>query len=122
MTDEQAGGGASGGGHLGRRATDVPDAKARRLLLIGTFGNDLGAAQRRVLRRRAVGRAVLLAIVAGAGLSALNQWDRYQEGEMATRDWWRVGANFLVPFLVAIIAGIRGASSRARGGRRTTDH
>lgn len=122
MTDEQAGGDAAGAGPLKRRATDVPDAKARRLLLIGAFGSDLGAAQRRVVRRRAAWRAVLLAIVAGAGLTALHQWGRIQEGEMATRDWWRVAANFLVPLLVAIVAGLRGASSRARGGRRTTDH
>lgn len=78
-------------------------------------------AEGRRRRRRVLWRGVRVAAVVGTLLTLVNQAERLQAGEIEGWEWLRIAANYLTPFLVSTYSGWKGASARARGGRRTTD-
>lgn len=55
-------------------------------------------------------RAVRVSAVVGTILSVVNQGDRILSGALQGTGWLRVGFNYLVPFLVALYSGARGAA------------
>jgi len=56
-----------------------------------------------VLRGRTARTAAPIAAVVGTLLSAINQGNVVLDGDIGTGTWLRIGANYLIPFLVASI-------------------
>jgi hypothetical protein len=70
-------------------------------------------ALRYVLRREHLRRTLLIAAVVGTLLTAVNLLDVFLDGATTTTTWLKMGANYLVPFVVANLGLLSG---RARAG------
>lgn len=87
---------------------------ARRMLMIGQSSHPTeGERGRR--HRRVIWRGVRVAVLVGSLLTLVNQGDRLRDGEIQGWEWWRIAANYLIPFLVSTYSGWKGASGRAAG-------
>jgi len=63
-------------------------------------------ALRLLLQRRVLRRCVLTAIVVGTVLSLVNQLHVIAAGEGDTATWLRVGANYVIPFIVSNVGAL----------------
>jgi hypothetical protein len=70
----------------------------------------LAAATDRVI----LGRSIVMCLVVGAILTAINHGDQLIRGEFDSAMAWKVGLTFVVPFLVATISGAAAIHSRDR--------
>lgn len=73
---------------------------------------EIGAALRYCARREHLRRTLLIALVVGAILTAVNQLDVILAGGATTTTWVKSATNFVVPFVVSnlgLLAGRRGA-------------
>lgn len=66
-------------------------------------------AQRHLLRR-----TVMVALIVGVLLSAVNQATVFVDGEVTGATWLRIAANFVIPFLVSNVGALSAARSTPR--------
>lgn len=57
-------------------------------------------------RRSVVRRAVIMGLIVGHVLAAINHGDRIVSGTMSTGDWAKVALTFLVPYTVSTISSV----------------
>lgn len=59
-----------------------------------------------------VSNAVRIALFVGTVLNAINQGSAFIDGHAL--DWWRVGLNYLVPYLVSSYSAIKNEQARGK--------
>jgi hypothetical protein len=68
----------------------------------------LGAAVRYCARREHLRRTLVIALVVGLVLTAVNQLDVILSGEATTLTWIKSATNFVVPFIVSNLGLLSG--------------
>lgn len=58
------------------------------------------------LQRPQLHRTLVVAAVVGVLLSVVNQLDAFIEGAATTATWFRVAANFVIPFVVTNVGAL----------------
>ncbi|GFE66170.1 nitrate/nitrite transporter NrtS [Litoreibacter roseus] len=70
---------------------------------------------RLVTRRTVVRRALIMALIVGHVLAAINHGDRILSGTMSPGDWGKVLLTFLVPYTVSTISSVLAISEQRHG-------
>lgn len=79
---------------------------------------DIGQAEplfRLVTRRSVMRRALIMALIVGHVLAAINHGDSILSGSMTSTEWSKVLLTFLVPYTVSTVSSVLAISEQRRG-------
>ena len=66
------------------------------------------------MTRRTLGRSLLIALLVGSALTAINQGNLLLDGEFPASLYWKIPLTYCVPFLVATAGAVLNARDSVR--------